>query len=126
MNSNGFTAAGNLARVTLIAGTLLVPFCAPSFAAEEGTVPAATVKYQDLNLATRQGAEELYRRITAAAYEVCWPQDQGTASGQRALFACVRDATAQAVAKVNNPAVTAVYEHNHLASAPATAPSRLE
>jgi len=54
MNSNGFTATRNLVRVTLIAGTLLAPVCAPSFAAEEGTVPATTVKYEDLNLATRQ------------------------------------------------------------------------
>lgn len=123
MISNGFTAARNLARVTLIAGTLLTPLCTPAFAAEEGTIPAQTVGYQDLNLATRQGAETLYRRITAAAYQVCWPQDRGDINGQLALRSCVHNAMDKAVAKVNNPLVTALHEHSSLPATLATAPS---
>ena len=126
MNSNGFTATRNLVRVTLIAGTLLAPVCAPSFAAEEGTVPATTVKYEDLNLATRQGAEVLYRRITAAAYEVCWPQSHGDFRGEVAVRKCVHSAMDDAVAKVNNPLVKAIHEHSPLPAVLATAPSQRE
>ena len=109
--------ARNLARVTLIAGTLLAPWCAPVFAAEQDTAPAEIVKYKDLNLATRQGAETLYRRITAAAYMVCWPQYHGGLKGDADLHACIRDATAKAVAKVDNPMLTAIHDHTPLPTA---------
>lgn len=125
MTHIGFIAARNVA-VSLIAGTLLGTICAPASAAPEGTAPVATVKYEDLNLATRQGAETLYRRLTAAAYTVCWPQDHGDLTGSVALRKCIHQAMGKAVAEVNNPVVTALYEHGQLPATLATAPTKRE
>lgn len=124
--THGFTAARNLIPLTLIAGTLLVPLCAPAGAAEWDTIPAYTVKYDDLNLSTRKGAEALYRRITAAAYQVCWPQNHGELSGDVALHTCVRKAAARAVAEINNPLLTAIHDHSPLPGPLATVPTKRE
>lgn len=123
-----FTSARHLVHLTLIAGTLLVPELAPAIAAEEGTIPAQTVKYDDLNLATRQGAQTLYRRITAAAYEVCLMhnQDDGALKAEVARRLCVRNATQEAVAKIGNPLLTAIHEGTPPPGPLATVPTRRE
>ncbi|HEV3181566.1 MAG TPA: UrcA family protein [Steroidobacteraceae bacterium] len=68
-----------------------------------------TVSFRDLDLSSIAGATTLYHRIQSAAKQVC-----GYAPGadliERAVWqACYRNATADAVRKVNNPLLTAVH-----------------
>lgn len=100
-------AASSLLGV-VVAGAL-APF-SPVAVAGQPDVLTAVVSYDDLNVATRRGAQELYRRINAAAYKVCWPLDHGDIRGARELNACLRNAVSNAVAKLNIPAVAAIHE----------------
>ena len=69
-----------------------------------------TVKFADLNIAQPAGAHALYLRIRAAAQVACsyywFPTDAHKAR-------CVRDATADAVTRINQPALSAVYNANN-------------
>jgi UrcA family protein len=75
------------------------------FASERSMV----VKFQDLNIATPEGAAALYGRIHAAAQNVCESVDQ-TLVNYAPDKQCVRETEANAVAKVNSPTLTAYYE----------------
>ena len=65
-----------------------------------------TVKFADLNLGAPAGVEALYGRIHAAARRVCEPPAGEPAGVSR----CVRKAEGDAIAKVNNPLLTAFYQ----------------
>jgi UrcA family protein len=88
---------------------------APSFAA----LPAAagglepltiTVKFADLDVSLPQGANVLYYRIRRAGDILCSSLEQsGSLSAQMHMDACVNTAIANAVSKVNEPALIAVY-----------------
>jgi UrcA family protein len=71
----------------------------PSFA-------SITVKYADLNIASRSGALVLYERIRAAAESACSYFVFET-DGEEAR--CVHNAIASAVAEVDQPALSAVF-----------------
>ena len=72
--------------------------------------PKSTVKFGDLNVSSSEGAEVLYARIRAAAYDVCLEFDnRDNISGLVQREHCVNDVILGAVTKVNNPALTAVY-----------------
>jgi UrcA family protein len=71
-------------------------------------VRSVTVSYRDLDLSTPHGAKVLYRRIQAAAREVCGYRGAGLLE-QSVWEGCYRNAIANAVGKVNNPLVTAVH-----------------
>jgi UrcA family protein len=73
------------------------------------TVPHKVVSFRDLNLNTPEGAAVLYRRITSAANEVCGNPDRWDLS-QLALRTCVKDAVARAIAQVNKPMLTSLYQ----------------
>jgi UrcA family protein len=77
--------------------------------ADSSDPPQVTVKYGDLDVASPQGAAVLYARIGHAAKNVCWQFDADSldAYGQRA--ACINKAILDAVAKVNAPALSALY-----------------
>jgi UrcA family protein len=70
--------------------------------------PSVTVKFGDLDLNSTAGATTLYHRIHSAAKAVC-----GTAGTQMVQIAqwqgCVKDATSDAIARVNNPLLTSIY-----------------
>jgi UrcA family protein len=68
-----------------------------------------TVKFGDLDISHPQGAAVLYRRIRAAAQNVCSPLDGGGVSAKMHLDACVKKAVAEAVTTVDEPALFAVY-----------------
>ncbi|MBS0377989.1 MAG: UrcA family protein [Proteobacteria bacterium] len=77
-----------------------------------GALPAAehgvTVSYRDLDLTTPSGAHTLYDRIRTAARTVCGYR--GTQLTDQAFWdSCYRGAITEAVAKVNNPLLTAVH-----------------
>jgi len=65
-----------------------------------------TVKFADLNISGASGAHVLYMRILAAAQVVCSYNSFATDAGKAR---CVRDAIADAVTKINQPALSAVY-----------------
>jgi len=74
-----------------------------------------TVKFVDLDMSNPSDAHVLYRRIRAAAQVVCSYYFFLTDTDKAR---CVRDATADAVAKINEPALSAVYKASNKASAP--------
>ena len=82
---------------------------ASSFSAVSAADPSSTsviVKFADLNTASPSGALVLYGRIQAAAQGVCsyyWFKTDADEAR------CVHDAIANAVTKVNRPALFAVY-----------------
>jgi UrcA family protein len=74
-----------------------------------GTEPTKTVvHYADLNLVNPRGVEELYRRIAAAAYQVCDSRDRSLQAQARDGI-CKKQSIARAVALVNHPALTALH-----------------
>ena len=77
--------------------------------AEDSDPPQTTVKYGDLNVAGPEGATVLYARIRRAAKNVCsqFDGDRLDVYGQRE--ACINKAIFDAVAKVNAPALSALY-----------------
>lgn len=85
-----------------------------------------TVKYADLNLATSQGAEALYRRIRWAAERVCSPADVKDLGALTSRKDCIEKAMAEAVTDVGSPTLTAVYEANQGAARRAAATPAVE
>jgi UrcA family protein len=70
----------------------------------------ATVSYAGLDLSTRAGAETLYRRIKAAAKEVCAPWEGHELERVAKWRSCYGQAVANAVAEVHRPALTALHQ----------------
>ncbi|MGD0504678.1 MAG: UrcA family protein [Steroidobacteraceae bacterium] len=101
---------GVLATAVLSAfGCSLATVCS---AADPMDPPQTTVKYADLNVSKSEGAAALYARIQRAARQVCPPLDLRNLSSE-AHAVCVHKAIADAVAKVDQPALFAVYSaHN--------------
>jgi UrcA family protein len=87
-------------------------------AADGGTKPVSvTVKFADLNISNPSGALVLYNRIRAAAQDACsyyWFERDADAAR------CVHGAIANAVTKVNQPALSAVYNTKYKTSVPST------
>ena len=71
-------------------------------------VQTENVNYEDLNLASLAGVTQLYGRIERAARLVCGPNTDQSRMGQ--WKTCYRLAVAAAVARVNNPLLTAVHD----------------
>jgi len=87
--------------LTLVLGLLAG---AQALAAEP---PVVKVRYSDLDVSTRSGAQTLYNRIAGAARTVCG--FEGTPLLDQAIWkACYRDAISAAVMKVNSPLLTAI------------------
>jgi UrcA family protein len=81
-------------------------------AAPPQDVPSVVVQFADLDLAHRDGAATLYRRLQAAAEQVCASRDgrNGTDIGSQTRYKiCWQNALATAVTKVDQPALTAYY-----------------
>jgi UrcA family protein len=100
---------------TAIFGALALSGSAASIAADTSEAPQVIVKFGDLNLSNPQGAAKLYSRITTAAYEVCKSFDVNRDLGSRArLTDCLHKAIADAVTKVGQPELIAIYNaKNH-------------
>jgi UrcA family protein len=78
-------------------------------AASPFDVPAAVVKFGDLDTTHSSGKDELYRRLTVAAREVCRPFEGVFGSGwikAPQYTACLDKAISGAVAQVNRPEFT--------------------
>ena len=100
---------------TAIFGALASSFSAVS--AADPSAASVTVKYADLNIASRSGALVFYERIRAAAQSACnyfWFKTDADEAR------CVQNTIANAVTKVNQPALSAVYNAKYKISAPNT------
>jgi UrcA family protein len=98
--------------------TALLGALASSFSAIAAADPSSagiTVKYSDLNIASPSGARVLYERIRTAAQGACnyfWFKTDADEAR------CVQNTIANAVTKVNQPALTALYNAKFKISAP--------
>lgn len=95
-------------------------FGALAFSAVSAADPSSAsinVKYADLNIASPSGAAVLYERIRTAALSACnyfWFKTDADEAR------CVQRTIANAVTKVNQPALSAVYNAKYKISAPST------
>jgi len=71
-----------------------------------------TVHYGDLDVHTRQGADELYSRINMAAGRVCENVEEPYVRLTRAFEDCRHTAISAAVQEVNAPLVTQTYDQH--------------
>jgi len=108
---------GLIAAATV--GILAARLCVAS--AADPSSASRTVRFADLNISSPSGAHVLYMRIRAAAQVVCSHYWFAT-DGDRAR--CVRDATADAVTKINQPALSTVYNATNRTSVPISLPSQ--
>jgi UrcA family protein len=72
--------------------------------------PDVAVGYSDLDLNTIAGATVMLQRIKAAAQRVCAPLYHGTLGSMVKRNQCRNQLIADTVARLNRPAVMAVYE----------------
>jgi len=98
---------------TVIFGALASSLSVVSVA--DPSAASRTVKFSDLDISTPSGAHALYRRIRAAAQVVCSHYFLLTDTDKAR---CVRDATEEAVTRINQPALSAVYNASSKPSAP--------
>ena len=75
---------------------------------------SATVRYEDLNLQTRQGAGALYTRLSKAASNVCGGlTDEPYLTLTHSYSVCRTKALSKAVREVNRPLLTQVFDQHH-------------
>jgi len=98
---------------TAIFGALGLSVCV--VAAADRSAESRTVSFADLDISTPAGAHMLYMRIRAAAQVVCSYYFFATDADKAR---CVRDATAGAVTKINQPALCAVFNASNRRAAP--------
>lgn len=115
MNPRNAKTITNFRRyaISAIVGFLALGSSAVSLADDSGDVRKMTVKFADLNVSSPQGAAQLYVRIRGAAKSVCAPPTYWATLGTSEMDACVRKAIADAVTKVNQPALYAVYNEHY-------------
>ena len=99
---------------TLLKGTavsVIALACAAAYADSPSTVGfqrSSLVHYSDLNLNQPRDVVRLYTRITVAADKLCGPRSLTGAYYKAADYAsCYSDTVAQAVARVDNPSLSA-------------------
>ena len=107
---NKTTKSTNIRRITAFAIFNALASLAAVCHAADGTEPLqATVKYGDLSVSSHPGGARLYRRIEVAAEQVCRPFDNRDLASKKLLNACIHKAIADAVVKVDQAELFAVY-----------------
>jgi UrcA family protein len=95
-------------RHIIAALTLLA---APGFSFAE-SAPTSVVRFEDLNVNSREGITKLYERIHHAAQQVCRPTE-GPQVISRIFWsewnACMDHAVSEAINSVDNPSLSAYY-----------------
>jgi UrcA family protein len=112
--STPYTGLRGLIATAILAALAL---CFSAVSAADASSASVTVKYADLNIASSSGALVLYQRIRAAAEAACayfWFKTDADEAR------CVRNTIAKAVTKVNQPALSAIYDAKYKTSAPST------
>lgn len=75
------------------------------------------VSYGDLNLNRPEGIAALYRRLRAAADEVCQPAGAGDLVSEMHSRQCEAEAIGQAIAKIDVPGLTSYYQSKDASAA---------
>jgi UrcA family protein len=104
---------------TAIFSALASSFTVVCAAADSTDAPSVVVKYGDLNVSSPQGAAALYGRIRVAAEAVCPHLDHADLQSKMHMDVCVDKAIADAVTKVDQPALLAVYNAKNRTQLPA-------
>ena len=78
--------------------------------AEQPQTASVTVSFADLDLSKAAGAQTLYKRIKAAARQVCGSIDGYTYMKSQRWRECYQSAIADAVARVDRPSLTALHQ----------------
>jgi UrcA family protein len=115
MNSSSRSTGPRGLIAAAIFGALVAGFSAVS--AADPSSASINVKYADLNIASASGALVLYERIRVAAKSACnyfWFKTDADEAR------CVQNTIANAVTKVNQPALSDVYNAKYKISAPST------
>lgn len=94
-----------LAGMALVSPVLL----AQAAASGPGDAPAIQVSYAGLDLSSPAGAEILYRRLKGAAEHVCGSVNSRQPSQSARWSVCYNKALSDAVAKLDQLQVTALY-----------------
>jgi UrcA family protein len=101
-----------IATTAVTAGLILSATAAQAAGVVE--VTKLRVQFADLNLNTPHGAHELYARLSGAADIACGDQAElADISEMRAIAACRQKAIEDAVARINRPRLTAVYDEHY-------------
>ena len=96
-----------------LAGLLITAFAPSAFAGQDADAPSTKVRFGDLNLGTDAGVDTLYGRIKSAARQVCRESvEPGDGLAAHKYWGCYDKAIADAVSKVNNSQLTAMYQQN--------------
>jgi UrcA family protein len=111
------TALRTLAA-SAIFSALALSFATVSSAEEDATPPQVIVKFADLDLSTSPGAVALYGRIQSAADNVCRRVYINAEAYRHYKTTCLQKIIADAVNKVNEPALSAVFASEYGVSAP--------
>jgi UrcA family protein len=80
-----------------------------SAGAPSADAPSVSVRFDDLNLSTSAGVNVLYRRISAAARQVCPDVFSRNLAVVAAGERCQATAISQAVREINNPQLAVVH-----------------
>ena len=112
MNTNH--SITNIARriaFVVLAAAPITMLASVAPAHESADAPAhLAVSYADLNLDSDAGTAVLYMRLKQAARQVCGDWDTRDLSRGLAATACINKAMSHAVARVNSPMLTSLYE----------------
>jgi UrcA family protein len=108
MNSYIPNFTARRASILTVAALLIAAVAPNTFAATDNDGPSITVHFGDLNLNTDAGVRSLYRRIQGAARLVC--RDAAGPEAIRYFWKCYDTAVADAVFKVNNTHLIAMYQ----------------
>ena len=107
---------------TLVAGAILgalaFSFASVSIAAEGAKPPQVIVKFADLDVSSSQGAAALYGRIHSAAVNLCWRMSDSNEEYVLSKDACIQKTIADAVMRIDQPALSAVFASKYGVSAP--------
>jgi UrcA family protein len=111
MTMNTTAQSINLHRMTatLLFSALVLSFAAMCQAGDSTGAFESTVNYADLNVSSPSGAAALYARISVAASGVCRTLDGRDLASKTHFNRCVYKAIADAVTKVDQPALYSIY-----------------
>jgi UrcA family protein len=114
------------ATLLAVSAPAVVTRAASAFA-DDSETQQITVHFADLDLTTPNGAKQLYMRLKGAAEVVCGDDDADNVflEERRAIWHCEQESVERAVAQVDHPLLTALYDKHypHEAIAPAATAS---
>jgi UrcA family protein len=105
-----FAANSKIGSVRKFVGLLAFGAAGAQVSASDLQGADVVVRFGDLDLSSRTGAETLYARIQLAAAQVCRPADAAVLVMHTASLRCQTELVARTVASVRSPQLAAVHE----------------